>query len=132
MWCCRRLELMVAGGVADCGCVGKQCRLGSFRVAAVSLCFLSSPSSRYGGHGGLVLPASQGFPLGKPSIFFEPGFLYERLCMFQVRRWGFLSAWQGYGGLALRCNLDGWSSLTVLGGWLGRPPDLGQVGGLST
>ncbi|KAK9922917.1 hypothetical protein M0R45_031354 [Rubus argutus] len=78
-----------------------QCRLGSFRVAVVSLCFLSSPSSGYGGHGGLVLLASQGFPLGQPSIFFELGFLYERLCMFQMRRWGFLSAWQGI--VALCC-----------------------------
>ncbi|KAK9950429.1 hypothetical protein M0R45_005922 [Rubus argutus] len=53
-----------------------QCRLRSFGVAAVSLCFLSLPSSGYGGHGGLVLPAFQGFPLEQRSIFFEPGFQF--------------------------------------------------------
>ena len=109
-----------------------QCRLGSFCVAAVSLCFSLSPSSGNGSHGGLMLPASQGFPLCEPSIFFLPEFLYARRCKFQVQRRGFLSVWQGLGGPELHCNLDRWSLLTILGGWLGRPPDLGQVGGLST
>ena len=109
-----------------------QCRLDSVRVVAVFFFSPPSPSSVIGGHDGLMLPAPHGFYPWQPSIFFEPGFLHDRRCKIQVQRRDHLSAWQGHGGPEVRCTLVWWSLLTGLGGWLGRPPDLGQVGGSST